>query len=628
MRAPDEPVRRVLAAAVLREGESLIGAVRECARANRLSSTGVLLRQATGTRFGWIGLAARDELDAGVLAAAMRAPEQEIEARRHPAREAAPGLVLSSFFGTAVRAYDLHLKRRRFAPGSLERSRHHRALWHLAPLPVCPETGEELVDRCGRCGRRLGWTAAAAVDHCSTCGRAAAGPASTRPDEALVRAITPLVSLVDPRRSVREAARTALHPELSALEPGAVFDVALGLGRLAVPGAVRLRALDSTVPVATRTDVLRAAGDLIGGWPETMPALARSVQARGAKTKGPVGEALRRLTDPDSATPEQADAIRERALDLTNGVRRSAATLHGGDLNAGQCLSRLRIGTATLSRLVASDELKAATARRNVRTTAFFTEEAIDRVRAVREDCLPFEAVSERTGCALLDVERLLRRGLITERTEPAVLAMHDGRQASAKSFARLVDRIEAAAVPAGDTTIPLWLAARALGGKPKPWARVLDDLSAGAIRFSLGPRLRPNGRSRPLLRRVGVSPGDVPALIAGLRASHDEPEPDLPASINRRDAQDLLNLTPRQLADALDDELRSAVLPGGALSTAAVLELAAARISPAEVSARWGPGPHAVGAALRAKGIEREGPAGWRREAVLRLLAGGRRSA
>ncbi len=185
MEAPP-PVKKVLRAIPPEPDESLVGLVRRCAFENGLPSTGVLLREAVAAPHAWSNLALRDDVDADRLAEAMRTAPDEIDARLYAARRAAPFVELRGFHGTEVRGSDLRPRLRRI-PAALPGTGHHRALWHVATIPFCPETGEPLFDRCARCERRLEWSAARRLDHCSVCGDVARASGESRPDEAALR---------------------------------------------------------------------------------------------------------------------------------------------------------------------------------------------------------------------------------------------------------------------------------------------------------------------------------------------------------------------------------------------------------------------------------------------------------
>ncbi|WP_426418099.1 hypothetical protein [Bradyrhizobium genosp. A] len=82
------------------------------------------------------------------------------------------GLKIGPF---TVRPRDIDQARRRVCPEVLRADRvagipaHQRLSWAIAPLRHDPETGEQIVDRCG-CGRELLWSQTIQIDECPGCG--------------------------------------------------------------------------------------------------------------------------------------------------------------------------------------------------------------------------------------------------------------------------------------------------------------------------------------------------------------------------------------------------------------------------------------------------------------------------
>ena len=114
------------------------------------------------------------------------------------------------------------------------------------------------------------------------------------------------------------------------------------------------------------------------------------------------------------------------------------------------------------------------------------------------------------------------------------------------------------------------------------------------------------------MVDRIAIPVSEVPAL----RLIGDVQRGDGATDLSRIDAADVLNLTPRRLLDALERELRHAVLPDGRLRRDAVLRHARHHMSFAELSIRSGE-RRTLAKMLAADGVRRLGVAGWDREAA-----------
>lgn len=137
------------------EGESLDGFIGRVAAHNLLDNAHTITseggvgyghRPDLSTR-GWDGLPA--------VAECLQVDVSHLQARSYPLANSARDLRL--FFGTPIERRHLETRTRRFSPGSLSLSAHHRALWQLRIFPFCIETWEYLIDRCPRCNALQRW---------------------------------------------------------------------------------------------------------------------------------------------------------------------------------------------------------------------------------------------------------------------------------------------------------------------------------------------------------------------------------------------------------------------------------------------------------------------------------------
>ncbi|RUM03580.1 hypothetical protein [Rhizobium anhuiense] len=135
------------------------------------------------------------------------------------------------FFGVNLRRGHL-TSRRRVSPTSLRKYGAQKAMWSLQPLGFDVATKEELLGHCPVCQSELGWSRNFGVNFCDRCarpGKAAVDlrdfpqPLADIQDEAAVQLFA---DLVDPEAADRRA-KLKLHPELSQLGRGALFQFAV-----------------------------------------------------------------------------------------------------------------------------------------------------------------------------------------------------------------------------------------------------------------------------------------------------------------------------------------------------------------------------------------------------------------
>lgn len=611
------PVRRVLRPTSLEEDESLVGAVRRCAFDHGLPSTGVLLREAVAAPHAWSNLSLRDDVDVERLAEAMRTDADEIAARMHRARRAASFVVLRTFHGTEIRGYDLRPGLRRI-PAALPSDGHHRALWHVATIPFCRDTGEMLADTCARCERRLEWSAATRLNHCSVCDDKAR-PREGRPlPDASLRETGLMTGLLDPRATERADAKRALAPELGIIGPGAAFDLGWSIARLFDRRVDRARSDDASLPAEVKVDVLRRGSQIVGDWPCSLRTMLQGAVAEDAARAKHVLHGLRAMIAERTAWPEQAGLIDRTIPTLIGRSRPAIAELHGPLVNSDDARRELRIDPRTLRRLVEDGPLAAVDLTPSKRLCVGLDRIAVERLRDLKADCASIAEAADALGITQAGVTQLVALGEIEEHSDPALGIVRRGRQVSRAGLRALQSRIIDRTSSIDGAAIPLRRAARSIGGE-KPWGRILAAAASGALPISVAAGV---ATSRRLTDLIAIPVAELRALSLIEDLGQDEGE----ADVSRIDAADILNLTPRRLLDALDGELRHVVLPNGRLCRSAVVAHARIHMSFSEISVRTGEG-RGLPTRLEASGVPRLGVAGWERSAAERWVEGRRRN-
>lgn len=547
------------------------------------------------------------ELDEDKLAAILRQPLGEVRCRRFHPRE---HLGFVDSFGVAVRSDEIVFRRRRFGPTATGASPHARAIWSLKMVPCCTEEWEYLVDACA-CGTIQRWQSADRLDRCDACNAPLAAVSSTVVDQALRDGVGFLVGLLDPDLERREHARAQLPPALAEWDGGFVFELALAIMPLTMEGFIPKRGQQPTAADAPKyITSLAQAAEIIRGWPESLiPALTERMKVRAVswpeiRYKGTV-HYLAGLAS--SVLPTNVRAALSDAL--------APITSMAGVVPPDQ------IGMREAALLTGQDEAKLASARRATllktricfranRVMPTLDRKEVESLDDFLKNRVGPEAASLRLHLPQYAIGQLAEEGLLIANDHPYVVEHYGVGQIHNAELSLFQDRLREAGSPCesiGDP-VPLHSAARAIGGGPKPWGKILRSLVAGEIAYSI---------EAGSIDRILISRENANSLHA-FRLS-DQELPLVSGCISQRDATEILNL-PLKHAHILKGD-RAA---GGAyrIPWLQVRLLAQTQITLAELSALTGIQPTRLESILKNDGCPRHNAFGWIRGDALATIA------
>jgi hypothetical protein len=258
----------------------------------------------------------------------------------------------------------------------------------------------------------------------------------------------------------------------------------------------------------------------------------------------------------------------------------------------------------------------AASGSKNVH--AFYSRTGLAPLRALIASRVEAGAASELLGITRHGVEQLACLNLLNHLGDQEIEVLYDGLQISAKSLRELADRLLAGACrwTQPEETISIRRALLTIGGREKPWGPIISLMLAGCLPYGLS-----TGKGR-LVSRMSIRIQDIITLAALAFDRRDHAFP-FAATMPRRDAEELLNLTPNAMYQAIRTELRNCHGQGKKLLVAPLLQIARSRISSSEILARWGNGRRRP-ADLRKKGSPRRiGNVGWDRTEVEKIFVG-----
>ncbi|MGN7160537.1 hypothetical protein [Sphingomonas sp. SAFR-052] len=250
------------------------------------------------------------------------------------------------------------------------------------------------------------------------------------------------------------------------------------------------------------------------------------------------------------------------------------------------------------------------------RLHAVFSRATLCELRSPLRDRAVLGRGAERVGVSVHGIEQLICSGAITTVSDPLVQRLYQAVQISKASVDRLVGRIESGQGLGTSETdcVLLRHVLKRIGGRDKPWGTIISALFDGIVPYGIATG---NGSPVPRIFLRACDVANLP-LTTFNEADHAFP---FSTTMTRRDAQQVLNLQPKQMGRALRNELRQAIMPNGDLLRDQIMQTARLRISAGEVLARWGSGRRLPKPLLDDISFPRLGATGWDRRDVERGL-------
>jgi hypothetical protein len=250
-----------------------------------------------------------------------------------------------------------------------------------------------------------------------------------------------------------------------------------------------------------------------------------------------------------------------------------------------------------------------------------FDADQAERLRSLLSDRIPLAAVSERLNISVHGAEQLCCLGELHLLDDGAILAALKKRHIKMSSLETLYDRLEEMGTYAEGTLetdfFPIRRALGSFGGVEKPWGPIVLEMLAGRLPFLIG-----TDKTKGFMNRVSIHAGNVHLLAALKFYPKDYPEFAFDPCINRRDAEELLNVSAPTFSRAMkNSEVTSS---SGKYDRAEMLEIASNTLSVSEALTRWGHGERRLPKSLKGKSAPvRTGELGWCREEAESVMAG-----
>ncbi len=374
-------------------------------------------------------------------------------------------------------------ERRRVSPLMLKQTGCDQALWAVKPLSCCCESWRELIDACPHCGQALRW-GHPYLTRCQSC-EADLTTVETRavPPElrAPLRAAARLAAGAMPKW---HALGSSLHPDLSALSPAEIFELAVVCGRAAAPKGQK--GLRSDARGVCYED-LAAGLKLALGYPKSFRAIADSTDNAiehtffrmfAASALDREGELKRVMAVISCMAPEK------------RGVQRlKAVRIHQGRLTTTELAATLGVEKARIPQMVQAGLFGPRSPRGRERSYDWFSADDVGKAQAVLADRMFASTWAKRIGLNPIDVCQLVGSGLVKAAADPITTAIFPAKlqidtQSRVEFEADVLARVQFSQPCEDWVSIPR--AFTIIGGSHKPWGPVIRSAIGGSLPYGL----------------------------------------------------------------------------------------------------------------------------------------------
>ena len=395
-----------------------------------------------------------------------------------------PDTKMLNLCGTLVARDFLQFSYRRFSPKALSMSAHHRALWQVRQLPICTETWEYLEDLCPNpsCRRRQIWRRTAGIELCDYCAEPLARGLATPVPEGLRDGLEKLVGLIHHEPDRRRITRRHLPPGLAELSGGHLLELACVLApvvdrRLTSLSNSKSLCLDSARDFIV--PALAATWSFLAGWPGAIEQHVAEKLNRGNNDKGGSTRKAFYKVLCDYNAPRLSPAVQKVLSELADRCR----TARSRGLSIVEMTKLTGADRPTLLKMRKAGKLPYFLALDGIRLQVLVNREAVAAMLTLNKPRLRLVHAAEMLGMPTYAIRELAHLGLLTAASVPPgrgdylqLAICRDSLEAFRGKLSHLLSQSPE------KHPIRLAEAMRGIGGRPKPWARVLKAIADGDL--------------------------------------------------------------------------------------------------------------------------------------------------
>lgn len=466
-----------------------------------------------------------------------------------------PGLLPGSltvdvkFGGHLVPYVYMELHRRRISPLSLKTADFHRLDWMNLLLPFCPESLEQLIDSCGRCGAKLGWRYACGIGTCEYCGLELS-PADSPPlSEHYAKDYRLFAKLSSFDGGEVADALATLPTELRNIEPADLVRLALVLGglKLGLLAGTTSRKNVTTLAAADLAKVAATGVPFLKSWPTAFQNWVEAEANHLREDIKALNEFRLRLRsvirgrEPAAVTELMTKALPELRRHPVHGFARFESYYLATQVQRklGVTPDEFKI----LRRAIGGAYQRSRTTTTNL-MKGQFDADRIDKLVPSFRGSIAFNSCASNLKLPVYGIAQCCRPRLLEQEDCPLFATVRSNEFIRSKSLAALTkylfDRRQTTTRPA--QTVQLIIAARWIGGRLKPWGSIIESLQSGKTTYWI------EGEN-VTLRTIYVWPADMCKFQHVVDRPLDDSGSMTNFTVSQLDAAEILNIQPARLA-------------------------------------------------------------------------------
>lgn len=511
----------------------------------------------------------------------------------------------------------LDLDRRRVSPLSLRMRNYHRVNWLNLLLPYCPESLERLTSSCTSCEATLGWHYAKGIGICEYCECELQPSNEPALRDDLVDDYRLFACLSSANGCDVAKAITSMPEILQSTASNTLARLAIQVGGLVQddPVVTASRTVVLDLPKPQLASIAAAGASFLRSWPHGFQTwVVERSEELSCDPEAPrlLRMRLQRLARRGSETDEMVGLVTGALPDL------SMHAVHAFSSSRRYYLYKdvqklLGLDAPQADALRERDDIKYRQITRASHRRGQFDADQIDELASPFRDAVPFNSCTGRFKIPLYAVEQCCRPGLLEREEHPAFLSIKSRTSVRPESLTALENALTSASSTEECPldAVSLSVAAKRIGGRPKPWGSIVQALVNGNLEYWL------NGEAATT-RSVRIRASAITAFDAVI----DDPADfgiETCAMISQADAAEILNIKSELLAGLSEQLEMPFSLQGRALVSprSTVIRAAEALAWDTEISWHLGVRFHSVETILIDRQIVRTGT-GWCRRTLI----------
>jgi len=473
-----------------RSDETLASMVLRASVENVHGSTAPILQGLSQSTLSLASLPAAPGIGDGRLAKVLRLPNEIVTRATHARIEGSPAAFpMMNFFGAEIPEWYRYSSFRRVSPLSLITGNYDRAIHSLWPIQYAPSTSDQITETClnPACGARLTWYRVKSVAHCAVCGCDQRDFRTNMAPECDREPLAFMAALVDPNRD-NENILSIMPDRFRGNSSGSLFMLGVLVSRMEY--RLEQKVLAGEPHRSSRklcADGLAAGGRALLNWNDYVDSVIQRERELGhplrnssrilkelhsLRKSGSAGEKLfweatEKFTDHFCSSQNYAEGSRARRVGDGWASTRDAASILGVD--------NRRIAELRKKGLLVPIETYGERRKCDI-----YSLDGVLQIRRALDESATLRELNSSFGIPSAVAGDLIRAGLFEVEDNPAVPFLRAGTRVTRAGVVEIIEKIRSKAMPidgSGREWISIMTALDWIGGRPKPWARLVSEI-------------------------------------------------------------------------------------------------------------------------------------------------------